>query len=185
MRNKPMSRRTWAPGGGKPTMKLARYRLFTVAVFACVAFSCAGIATARTDNEQEIKRIYKQLIDAENEHDLPSVRDLVWNSPSTLFVAKAPVGWHGYWGIDDVMQHLHDMYQQPFRIDPIYGEEKVVFITPEIAETYAPVRITVAYGGQNPVPKPFVMVLIWIQTPQGWKMATDIPIPVPPDSKAR
>ena len=112
------------------------------------------------------------------------MRELVWNSPSTPFVAKAPVGWHGYWGIDDVMQHLHDMYQQPFRIDPVYEEEKVVFITPEIAETYAPVRITVAYGGQNPVPKPFVMVLIWIQTPQGWKMATDIPIRVPPDPTA-
>ena len=83
-----------------------------------------------------------------------------------------------------MLQHLHDMYQQPFRIDPIYEEEKVVFLTPEIAETYAPVRITVAYGGQNPAPKPFVMVLIWIETPQGWKMATDIPIPVPPDPTA-
>ena len=140
-------------------------------------------ASQSTDRhkEQQIRELYKNLIDAENRHDLPAVRELVWNSPSTLFVAKAPVGWHGYWGIDDVMQHLHDMYQQPFRIDPIYEEERVVFLTPEIAETYAPVRISVAYGGQNPVPKPFVMVLIWIHTAQGWKMTTDIPIPVPPD----
>jgi hypothetical protein len=36
------------------------------------------------------------------------------------------------------------MYQQPFRIDPVYEEEKVAFITPDIAETYAPVKITVA-----------------------------------------
>lgn len=130
------------------------------------------------------RSIYKQLIDAENKHDPSAVRKPVWNSPSTLFVAKAPVGWHGYWGIDDVMQHLHDMYQQPFRIDPIYEEEKVAFITPENCGDYAPVRIIVAYGGQNPVLKPFVMVLIWIQTPQGWKMATDIPIPVPSDPTA-
>jgi hypothetical protein len=136
---------------------------------------------AAGNKEEDIRNIYKKLIDAENRHDLPAVREFVWNSPSTLFVAKAPVGWHGYWGIDDVMEHLHDMYQQPFRIDPIYEEEKVVFITPEIAETYAPVRISVAYGGQNPVPKPFVMVLIWINTSQGWKMTTDIPIPVPPE----
>jgi hypothetical protein len=77
------------------------------------------------------------------------------------------------------------MHQQPVRIDPIHDEEKVVFITPEIAETYIPVQITVAYGGQDPVPKPFVMVLIWIKTPQGWRMMTDIPIPVPPDPTAR
>jgi hypothetical protein len=103
--------------------------------------------------EAEIKRLYKNLIDAENKHDLPVVRTMVWDSASTLFVAKAPVGWHGYWGIGDVMQHLHDMYQGSFRIDPIYEEEKVVFLKPDIAETYAPAKITVAYGGQNPVPK--------------------------------
>jgi ketosteroid isomerase-like protein len=135
--------------------------------------------------EAEIKRLYRNLIDAENKHDLPAVKAMVWNSTSTLFVAKAPVGWHGYWGIDDVIQHLREMYQGTFRIDPIYEEEKLVFLKPDIAETYAPVNITVAYGGQNPVPKPFVMVLLWIRTPQGWKMATDIPIPVPPDPAGR
>jgi hypothetical protein len=40
--------------------------------------------------------MYKQLIDAEDKHDLAAVRARVWNSPSTLFVAKAPVGWHVY-----------------------------------------------------------------------------------------
>ena len=155
-----------------------------VAIFLRVALSNSTIATAQTAKEQEVKRIFKQLIDGENKHDLPAVRALVWNSSSTLFVAKAPVGWQGYWGIDDVMQHLHDMYQQPFRIDPLYQEEKVAFITADIAETYAPVQITVAYGGQNPVPKPFVMVLLWIKTSKGWKMTTDIPIPVPPEPAA-
>lgn len=155
-----------------------------VTVSLCFVLSNATIATAQTAKEQEIKRIFKRLIDAEDKHDLPAVRALVWNSPSTLFVAKAPVGWHGYWGIEDVMEHLHDMYQQPFRIDPLYQEEKVVFITPDVAETYAPVRITVAYGGQSPVPKPFVMVLLWIKTATGWKMTTDIPVPVPPEPAA-
>ena len=88
---------------------------------------------AQTSPDLEIKGAYKNLIDAENRHDLAAVKGMVWDSPSALFVAKAPVGWHGYWGIDDVIQHLHDMYQQPFRIDPVYEEEKVVFITPDVA----------------------------------------------------
>jgi hypothetical protein len=163
----------------------SRSGLWLIVTFAVINMLLAGPSAAQTTNERDLKRIYRQLIDAEDKHDLTAIRALVWNSPSTLFVAKAPLGWHGYWGIDDVMQHLHDMYQQSFRIDPIYEEEKVVFISPDIAETYAPVRITVAYGGQNPVPKPFVMVLLWIKTPHGWKMTTDIPIPVPPDSPAR
>jgi hypothetical protein len=131
--------------------------------------------------EAEIRRAYRSLIDAENKHDLAAVRGMVWNSASALFVAKAPVGWHGYWGIEDVIGHLHDLYQGTFQIDPIYEEEKVVFLSPAVAETYAPVKITVAYAGQNPIPRPFIMVLLWIKTTHGWKMATDIPIPVPPD----
>ena len=99
-----------------------------IAITGALIFA-ACLTGAETSTDLEIKRDYKNLIDAENRHDLGAVKGLVWNSPSTLFVAKAPVGWHGYWGIDDVMQHLHDMYQQSFRIDPVYEEEKVVFIT--------------------------------------------------------
>jgi ketosteroid isomerase-like protein len=135
--------------------------------------------------EAEIRRAYKDLIEAENRHDLPAVQAMVWNSTSTLFVAKAPVGWQRYWGIDDVMAHLREMYQGLFRIDSAYEQEKVVFLTPDVAQTYAPVKISVAYAGQNPVPRPFIMVLLWIKTAQGWKMATDIPIPVPPDPDRR
>jgi hypothetical protein len=142
-------------------------------------------AIASPADEDVVRRAYKGLIDAENRHDLAAVRALVWNSGGTLFVAKAPVGWRGYWGIDDVMQHLHEMYQQPFRIEPAYEEEKVVFIKPDLAETYVPVKISVAFGGQNPVPRPFVMVLIWLKTPAGWRMTTDIPIPIPPDPASK
>jgi hypothetical protein len=166
-------------------MRINNCKYLAIAALGCLVLLRPSVASAQTNNEQEVKRIYKQLIDAENKHDLPAVRALVWNSASTLFVAKAPVGWRGYWGIDDVLQHLHDMYQQSFRIDPLYEEEKVVFITSNIAETYAPVMITVAYAGQNPVPRPFVMVLLLIKTPNGWKMTTDIPIPIPPEPAAR
>ncbi len=56
----------------------------------------------------------------------------------------------------------------------------VVGLTHDVAETYVPVRITVAYAAQKPVPKPFLMILEWIRTPAGWKMATDITLPIPP-----
>jgi hypothetical protein len=131
-----------------------------------------------------LKELYKQLIDAENRHDLAAVRPLVWNSPSTLFVAKtatpAEGNWAGFWGTEVVMQHFHDLYQGPFRIEPDYSKEKVVGLTSDVAETYVPVKITVAYAGQTPVPKPFLMILDWIKTPQGWRMATDIALPIPP-----
>jgi len=132
-----------------------------------------------------LRALYKQLIDAEDRHDLATVRAMVWKSPSALFVAKtatpAEGNWAGFWGTDVVVTHIGDLFSAgSFHIDPDYAKEKVVGLTRDVAETYAPVAISVAYAGQTPVPKPFIMILDWIRTPGGWRMATDIALPIPP-----
>jgi hypothetical protein len=130
----------------------------------------------------EIRALYRELIDAENRHDIAAVRRFVWNSPTALFVAKtataAEGNWAGFWGTEVVLAHLDELYKAgPFRIDPDYEKQKVVALNADVAET---VNITVAYAGQTPVPKPFLMILVWVRTPQGWRMATDIALPIPP-----
>ena len=133
---------------------------------------------------KEIHGLYRKLIEAENRHDLAEVRAMLWNSPSALFVAKtatpAEGNWAGFWGTDVVVEHLSDLYKAgPFTIDPDYDGEKVAGLSPDVAETYAPVKITVAYAGQTPVPKPFLMIIDWVRTPEGWRVATDIALPIP------
>jgi hypothetical protein len=132
----------------------------------------------------EVQALYKRLVDAEDVKDLDTVREMVWKSPSALFVAKtataAEGNWAGFWGDQVVVQHIHDISQGPFRIEPDYARVKTVGLTHDVAETYAPVHITVGYAGQTPVPKPFLMIVDWIRSPSGWKMATDIALPIPP-----
>ena len=138
----------------------------------------------------EIKQLYRTLIDRENRHDIAAVGKLVWSSPDALFVAKtatpAEGNWAGFWGTEVVLQHLEDLYKAgPFHIEPDYDKEKVVALSRDVAQTYVPVSITVAYAGQVPVPKPFLMILEWVRTAQGWRMATDIALPIPPASHPR
>ena len=145
------------------------------------------LALSAQDSEA-LKRLYQQLIEAENRHDIAAVKSFVWVSPSTLFVAKtataAEGNWAGFWGSDVVLQHLDDLYKAgPFHIEPDYDKEKVVALGRDVAETYVPVSITVAYAGQDPVPKPFLMILDWVRTKDGWRMATDIALPIPPTPK--
>jgi hypothetical protein len=132
----------------------------------------------------EISSLYRQLIDAENRHDIEAIRPLVWNSASTLFVAKtadpAEGNWAGFWGTDVVMQHFRDLYQGTFHMEPDYARERVVGLSADVAQTYVPVAISVSYAGQTPVPKPFLMIIEWVRTPEGWRMATDIALPIPP-----
>jgi hypothetical protein len=133
---------------------------------------------------EEINAIYRRLIDAENRHDLAAVHTLVWESPNMLFVAKtataAEGNWAGFWGTKVVMQKFSDLYQGVFVMAHDYARVKTVGLTSQSAETYAPLNISVAYAGQTPVPKPFLMIVTWVRTPGGWKMAADIALPIPP-----
>ena len=137
-----------------------------LALMACPAAAASSTDADPLDQASRdgVRALFKQLIDAENRHDLNAVRPFVWVSPNALFVAKtataAEGNWAGFWGTEIVLDHLGELYKAgPFHIDPDYERVKVVGIAPDVAETYAPVKITVAYAGQTPVPKPFLMIL--------------------------
>jgi hypothetical protein len=104
---------------------------------------------------------------------------MLFASPVTLFISRTePVAkgeWGGYWGTPSIVEHFGALYSGTFRIDPDYAEERVVGLTSDVAETYAPVAITSGYGGQAPVARRFLMVLEWVKTNGGWRVATDIP----------
>jgi hypothetical protein len=132
----------------------------------------------------QIGQLYHRLIDAENRHDIAEVRTMLWDSPSALFVAKtataAEGNWAGFWGASVVLQHLADLYSGTFVMAPDYDRVKTVGLSADVALTYAPLNISVAYAGQTPTPKPFLMIVNWVRTTAGWKMATDIALPIPP-----
>jgi hypothetical protein len=132
----------------------------------------------------ELKVLYRKLIDAENVHDLPAVKSMLFSAPVSLFISRTePVAkgdWGGYWGTASIVEHFGALYSGTFRIDPDYAQERVVGLTSDVAETYAPVTITSGYGGKAPVARRFLMVLEWVKTSDGWRVATDIPLPIPP-----
>jgi hypothetical protein len=163
------------------------HRPYTILAVAGVLAGLSAAAHAALPDAATLDGItaeYRTLIEAENRHDLAAVRPMVWQSPDMLFVAKtatpAEGNWGGFWGTDVVMKHFADLYAGSFVMAPHYDRVKTVGLTADVAETYAPLDITVAYAGQTPVPKPFLMIVTWVHTQDGWKMATDIALPIPP-----
>jgi hypothetical protein len=120
-----------------------------------------------------------------NRHDLNTLHQMFWQSPSALLVAKSAVAsegnWAGFWGNAAVDQKLHDIAASgPVVLTPDLSRLKVVGLTPDVAESYAPVSITVSYAGQDGTPKPFLMIMNWIKVADDWKIASEIILPVPP-----
>jgi hypothetical protein len=138
---------------------------------------------------EEVAGLSKQLLTLANKHDVQGIKQMFWNSPSALIVAKsvdpAEGSWAGFWGIDAVTKKIQDIADGgPVQLYPDYSKLKAVGITPEVAEIYIPMNIAVSYGGQNPAPRPFLMILEWVKVSSDWKIASEIILPVPPATTA-
>ena len=160
----------------------------TLAVLSAGPALAAPAAYKDPLNDQalsEIKARFGELIQLANKHDLTSLHGMFWQSPSVLLVAKSAVpsegNWAGFWGNDAVDRKLHDIAASgPVVLTPDLSRLKVVGLTHEVAESYAPMTITVSYAGQDGTPKPFLMIIDWIKVAKDWKIASEIILPVPP-----
>jgi hypothetical protein len=168
------------------------------AVFALAALSAGSLAAApaaykdplNAQSLNTIKSNFGHLMELANKHDLKTLHDMFWQSPSALLVAKSATpsegNWAGFWGNDAVDQKLHDIAASgPVVLAPDLSKLKVVGLTHTVAESYAPMNITVSYAGQDGTPKPFLMIINWIKVAKDWKVASEIILPVPPTPAAK
>ena len=151
--------------------------------------ACAAPAAYReplnTAALDTIRSHFTTLMTLANQHDLKAINLMFWQSPSALLVAKSAVpaegNWAGFWGNDAINQKLHDIAGSgPVVLTPDISGLKVVGLTTDVAESYAPITITVSYAGQDGTPRPFLMIINWIRIAKDWKIASEIILPVPP-----
>jgi hypothetical protein len=160
--------------------------LATTVLAAGPAAAAASTSTDPLDAETSsaIKSNFSRLMDLANQHDLKALHEMFWQSPSVLLVAKSAIpsegNWAGYWGNDAVDQKLRAIAGSgPVVLTPDLSKLKIVGLTSELAESYAPMNITVSYAGQDGTPKPFLMIINWLKIANDWKIASEIILPVP------
>ena len=172
------------------------YRMLLAGIVA-LTVSAGSLAAAPADYQDpldaqtldEIRSNFSELMQLANRHEFKALHEMFWQSPSALLVAKSAIpsegNWAGFWGNEAIDQKLHDIGTSgPVVLEPDYSKLKVVGLTPDVAQSYAPVNITVSYAGQDGIPKPFLVLVNWIKIGKDWKIASEILLPVPPAPKA-
>ncbi|MBB3148152.1 hypothetical protein FHS21_004595 [Phyllobacterium trifolii] len=159
-----------------------------LASFATPA-SAANNDLLDTRTIRTIETRFSKLMELANKHDIKGLHALFWQSPAALLVAKSAIpsegNWAGFWGNDAIDQKLHDIAASgPVVLTPDLSKLKIVGLTPDIAESYAPMEITVSYAGQDGTPKPFLMIINWKKIGKDWKVASEIILPVPSTTSA-
>lgn len=132
-----------------------------------------------------IKSQFGRLMELANKHDFQALHGMFWQSTSALLVAKSAVpsegNWAGFWGNEAIDRKLHDIGTSgPVVLEPDYAKLKVVGLTPDVAESYVPMNITVSYAGQDGTARPFLMIINWLRVENEWKVASEVILPVPP-----
>jgi hypothetical protein len=169
----------------KKTFVVGAFALAVLSAGASVAAPAAYKDPLDDQTLSTIKARFSEVMRLANQHDLQALHGMFWQSPSTLLVAKSAVpsegNWAGYWGNAAVDRKLHDIATSgPVVLTPDLSGLKVVGLTRDVAESYAPLSITVSYAGQDGTPKPFLLIIDWKRVAKDWKIASEIILPVPP-----
>jgi ketosteroid isomerase-like protein len=134
---------------------------------------CAGSVQAGT--EDEVKAQFSKFVAAQNAHDVKAVGDTLLDSPHFLWITRgAPI-----WGREAALKRFEALYQGTWSLDPKTDELKVFEVQPGVAQVYVPITFMIAPAGQTAQPARFLMNQILVKTPEGWKVSSILPIPVP------
>jgi hypothetical protein len=181
------------------TLGFPNMRKTLIAATIALAGVSAGSAPAALADRRDpldaetlttIRSEFGKLMELANRHDIDAIHRMFWQSPSALLVAKSAIpaegSWAGFWGNEAIDRKLHDIAASgPVVLQPDFSKLRVVGLTRDVAESYAPMTITVSYAGQDGTPKPFLMIIDWIKIGKNWKVASEIILPVPPTPAAK
>ncbi len=148
-------------------------RIGSRATLAAVLMICAG--SVQAGPEDEVKAQFSKFVAAQNAHDLKAVGDMLLDSPQFLWITRgAPI-----WGREAALKRFEALYQGTWFLDPKTDELKVFEVQPGVAQLYVPITFMIAPAGQTAQPARFLMNQILVKTPEGWKVSSVLPIPVP------
>lgn len=174
----------------RKTLLVAALALATLSTGSAAAAPAANGEPLDAQTLNTVGSQFGKLMELANKHDIRAIHEMFWQSPSALLVAKSAIpsegNWAGVWGNEAIDRKLHDIAAAgPAILQPDFSKLKVVGLTKDLAESYAPVTITVSYAGQDGTPKPFLLILNWIKVGTEWKVASEIILPVPPVPAAK
>jgi ketosteroid isomerase-like protein len=148
---------------------------FAKSMFAAVVLLASAFSAARAGTEDDVKALFAKFIAAQNAHDLQIVGEILLDSPHFFWVTRnTPV-----WGRDAALKRFEENYKGTWLLEPKFDEAKITELSPGAVQLFVPAVFTIAPAGQTAQPRNFLVTQIYVRTNEGWKLATNLPFPVP------
>lgn len=153
--------------------------LFAAAISAVGATAYA--ATIRQFDEQdrqEVKAVFLQQAAAATAHDIAAFERVFAPTPPSqpdpvTFVARA----YQFWGKAALVEHFKETFKGVWRFEPDAERVRVIPLTPDTAEIYAPTQVTLGASNETAKTVPFLVYEVAVRTSEGWRIAAIVPVP--------
>ncbi len=142
---------------------------------ACLGVSIAATGFTRADR-QAVQQIFEQQARAATAHDLDAF-GAVFAAPNQLgdpvvFVARP----YQYWGKPALMDHFRETFKGVWKFEPDLAELRVIPLTTDVVQIYAPTRITLGHSAVDARTAPYLVYEVVVRTPAGWRISSIVPI---------
>jgi len=153
-------------------------------LLAAAAISTAGgtvhAATPHQFDEQdrqEVKAVFLQQAAAATAHDIEAFERVLASTPPgqpdpVAFVARA----YQFWGKPALVEHFKETFKGVWRFEPDAERVRVIPLTPDTAEIYAPTQVTFGTSSETAKTAPFLVYEVAVRTAEGWRIAAIIPV---------
>jgi len=126
--------------------------------------------------EDEGKVVFERFVVTQNAHDLNAVGELLLDAPHFLWITRGtPI-----WGREAALKRFEALYKGTWRLEPDMAALRVMMVGDNATHVYVPIVFTIGAAGQDAQTTRFLMNLILVKTSGGWRVASILPIPVPP-----
>ncbi len=141
--------------------------------------SLTAVAAWAASPEDDARATFDRFVAAQNAHDLKAVEALLLDSPQFLWITRGtPV-----WGRAEALKRFEALYAGTWHLEPESAAFRLVVSQPQVAELFVPIVFSIGPAGQPAQETRFLMNQVLVKSDAGWKIASILPIPVPPPAK--
>lgn len=131
-------------------------------------------STAPTASQQDLTKMFNGFITAQNAHNISAVSNLLLNSPNFLWITKGtPIVGH-----DAAITRFQTIYGGTWKLAPDMSKLQIIKLSSngDTWRIYDPILFTIGAAGAQPTQTLFLMSMIVVDTPDGLRVASILPI---------
>jgi hypothetical protein len=129
-------------------------------------------------DRQEVKDVFLRQAATATAHDIVGFEHALASAPAgqpdpIAFVARA----YQFWGKPALIDHFKETFKGVWKFEPNVESIKIIPLTADVAEVYAPTQVTVGASEASAKTAPFLVYEVAVRTAEGWRIAAIVPVP--------